>query len=283
MTNIDMHLLNRPLRAGLIVLGMGVLLPFPMQAHAAAGRLLRYHWVVGLQVRQTETGSSTVVTHLTPDVGLNGTEVATYHITATQTVRKVYPDGSGLVRSTFADVSTTHDGKKTVYALKDYALDQRISTRGAILSHKVMGAYSKLDDLPSDVTDPTPVLYPAAAVRVGSTWHELLSTNGVSLIGADTGAGFVITVQVLAFSSMGGHPTVTLGLSLHQRLYGVAGPISGLITGSGTIPLVVTSGAPAAAQHIVFSFRGTIAGPISGKQAHGTVDATVDEAVNPVP
>ena len=263
-------------RAACLPLLLALSLLYPSLARPA-GAVLRYHWVLGAHTSQTETDTTTTTLHVTPPIGTNDTTTRIDHFTTTQTVRKVYTDGSGLVRSTFTNYSTSTGHKATAYSLKGFAVDQRISPVGVLMSQTLVGTFAPEADPPNGIVSPIPTRYAAGPVAVGGVWHQTENDG--------SGSGDVVAAyRVRAFGSWHGRPTVSLATTIDQpfRTNGLL-PLTGTYVGHASETVVVADGALVAPSHATFAVSGTVDGTLNGKKARGTVVISSTQDVTPEP
>ena len=271
-------MLHRPYPAlvACLLLLLALSLLSPLQAQAA-GTVLRYHWVLGAHTSQTEVDTTTTTLHLTPPTGTTGTTTQISRYTTTQAVRKVYADGSGLVRSTFTDYSTSTGHKATAYSLKGFAVDQRISPVGVLMSQTLVGTFAPEANPPNGIVSPIPTRYATGPVAVGGVWHQTVNDGSGS-------GGVVAAYQVRAFGSWHGRPTVSLAITIDQpfRTNGSL-PLTGTYVGHASETVVVADGALVAPSHATLGLHGTVDGTINGKKTRGTVIISSTQDVTPGP
>lgn len=250
-----LHLSRCILSTGALgLLALPLALPTPIQA--SPGTLLRYHWVVGAQIRQRETDTTVKTLRLSPPLLPIHSDTSAWRYTTIQTVTKVYPDGSGMVRTTFSGVRFTVALPVSVsraYLLTGYFVDQRISTRGTLLNQTVHGALPADMLFPSSIARPIPLQYAAAPVTVGSTWQQLYFGTERSMY------------QVRALGSLHGQPTVTFTMIMHQPLHSTVFA-NGLLTGQAREEVVTATGALVTPFHAVFIETETINAVVHGKK-----------------
>ena len=273
--NMDMHIhMRRPvtvLSIAAVVLSASLIAPLSGsgQTHAAGGVLLRYHWTVGQHFSERATSSQDIAVVFPKVPGASSTSKEIDRYISSYTVTKVFPDGSGLVHIVYSNVSITKDGKTAQYPLKGYALDLKVSTLGDVLSKTTTGKASA--DLPSDITDPTPIDYPKAAIPVGGSWTR-----------SDTIASLGTMVEHLRLESVGsmqGRQTATLvvtaAVPIWTTMNGMA--VKGTLTVSGKQVVFVDVFADAAPVHMTMSLNATIKGPIDGVTMSGTMTISSTE------
>jgi len=248
--------------AALIVASL-IITPIPTNVRAAGAVLLRFHWSVGQQFSESSVDSQTsaVTFPKLPAADSASTEVDRY--TSVATVSKVFPDGSGLVHLTYRNVSITTGGKTTTYPLKGYALDLRISTLGKVLSKVTTGTASSA--LSSDITDPTPLVYPVAAIPIGGSWSDSEVISGLDTVTEH--------LQLQAIGSVQGRQTATILLTanvpLKTTISGLA--VSGAIVASGKQVVFVDTETAAEAGRLAMSMKASLKGSIDGTSVTGTM------------
>jgi hypothetical protein len=168
---------------------------------AATGVLLRYHFIAGQQT------PGRMVLDLAGTIPIVAPQVArTDVIPFTQTVKKVYPDGSALLEDTFTAAAVTSNGQTTTTPLTGASVTERVTPLGQVLSSKVVGLQSLTDGaLSIDPTGGAPAL-PRSLVTVGSHWT---AEQRISIGSFGTLSG-PVHYSVVALTPVKGHLVATI-------------------------------------------------------------------------
>lgn len=259
----------------------------PLQAtRAAGGMLLRAHFAVGQHYSAVETKVDTMTLAMKITVGSNPAQkvAQTSHekdvIPSTETIVKVYPDGSALRRITYGTVIVTSDGKTTSSAMKGYYEEDHISTRLRTISSKVYGAAGIPAAVLSAVGGDTSATnqtanYPEGPVSVGSTWPVSAAIAEVGKLAAQ--------VTLLGFGTQAGRQTVTIRLALSQPVHVTNQGLSfgGPMTGFEKATIFIDTGENASTSQGGFSWKGKLSGTTSGAKASGSFNFSETDTTAP--
>lgn len=233
----------------------------------AAGTLLRYRFTLGAATPYTLT------LHLTGDVaGLGSALDVREQVPFTETVKKLYPDGSALLVYTFGAVTSTQNGQSIPTPLDGAAATQRIAPDGRVLSSTSVGLQSAFGGLVS--IDPrlgVPSL-PTSPVVVGSHWS---SEQRFSLgsFGSLSGTQHY-TVTRLAASGGGTIATIAATAALPLKLAQGATQVNGKAASTTQVLFDAQRGAVSSEHTVVKVKAGVVGAPGAGNGA-GTAAAAL--------
>jgi hypothetical protein len=120
-------------------------------------------------------------------------------------------------------------------------------------------------DPPSDITDPTPLEYPRAAVPVGGIWTKSQAISGLGTM--------VARLRLVAVGTAQGQQTATITIAANQpmRLTSNGLAFSGTLAAAGRQTVFVQTGADVSSSHLAMSVRGVMAGTVNGVKITGTM------------
>jgi hypothetical protein len=261
--------------AAVLIVTSSLLTLILKRASAASDTLLRYHWVRGLHFVQSQVEIVTTIFQINPaTLGLSRTDVTIDRLTTTTSVAQVFPDGSGLLRLTYSDVSITSNDQTKRYPATGYAEELRVGSTGTLISKRTIGQ-APLQGF-GDHSGPERVSYPQVPTRMGSTWTEAEPVFGFGTT--------VLHVRIVALGTLAGRPTLTMQMAASLPMRIGAGPL--VVTGTGkmssTTTVFVDTGAPASAASSHASFHGTLSGTIQGIKLRGTMSMTEIGNITPL-
>lgn len=255
----------------------------PVHHVAAAGSvLLRAQFVAGAHYTELDVSDSVNALKGTITLGAqkqplvqNQHEIDRFLVTVT--VKKVYPDGSGLVRFTLGSGSVTTNGKTVTATPTAFYHDEHLDTRLHLLSQKVVGLQTLPKALQGAVPSFDPDTYPAAPVAVGGTWTRSQTIPGLGKVSA------VYTLK--AIGSQGGLPTASAHAAIAQpvKLTSSGLQFNGTVVATNDTNIVVATGQNVTPAHTATSFTGKLSGLVSGATVKGSFSFTGTETITPQP
>jgi hypothetical protein len=245
----------------------GVALAGGPPAGAASGVLLRYQFTVGQQTPyEMVLNLSGSIPGIAPKVSL------AEQVPFTQTVKKVYPDGSALVVDTFTTATVTMNGQTTTTVLTGAGVTARITTQGQVISSKVTGLQGLGGGVLSiDPTTGIPML-PFSPVTVGSHWTAIQRIS-LGSFGALSGA---LHYKVLALDPVNGHTVATIQSKGILPLHVAQGlsQASGTATGTDDARFDATAGV-LVSSHATIKVRATFGGGDAGAGQNAPITLTL--------
>jgi hypothetical protein len=228
-------------------------------AGAAPSVLLRYHFIAAKHTpNQLVLDLAGTIPVMAPNLAL--TEVVPF----TQTVQKVYPDGSALLKDSFTTATETTNGQTTTTPLTGASVTEHVAPSGQVISSKVVGLQSLTGgETNIDPTGSAPV-FPTSPVAVGSQWtaQQHISLGSFGTVGGP------VHYKLVALAPVNGHMVATIQeqgvwpVSVTQGLM----QVTGTATVGGSVQFDTVAGA-LVSNHIVTKVGATFgSGGVSAGQ-----------------
>jgi hypothetical protein len=254
----------------------------PHMARAAGPVLLRAHFVAGQHfvelddsITNTKINVKFTGKNAPAPMALNQTEKD--HFPIMLDVKKVYADGSALVRISFGPSTVTMDGKVQNLSMKGYYKEMHLATNFSVISSKTYGAALIPAAASGSIPNTDPTKYPAKPVTVGSTWTDKEASPPMGFLTA--------TYTVQAIGTANGRPTITAHAVINQpaQLSESGLTFKGTISGFDDQTTYIDTSTDVVPSHGSIIFKGSVGGMLSGIKATGTFLITSTHLSTPQP